>query len=75
MVDFGKFGACNYLAHVAIVHKDKSTNNHIPFSVSLEDESSDNLPIKSLFVVTLTAALVFVMKRAANKTSVRPSDV
>ena len=75
VVDFSKFGAGNYLAHVAIVHKDKSLDSHIPFSVGLEGESSDNLPIKSLFLVMLIAAVVYLMKRAANKKSARPSDV
>jgi hypothetical protein len=76
VVDFSKFGAGNYLAHVAIVHKDKSMDSHIPFSVvGLEDESSDNLPIKSLFIVLLIAAVVYLMKRAANKQTPRPSDV
>ena len=75
VVDFSKFGAGNYLAHVAIVHKDKSLDSHIPFSVGLEEESSDNLPIKSLFIVALIAVVVYLMKRAANKRSARPSDV
>jgi hypothetical protein len=75
VVDFSKFGAGNYLAHVAIVHKDKSIDSHIPFSVGLEDESSDNLPIKSLFIVLLIAAVVYLIKRAANKQTPRPSDV
>jgi hypothetical protein len=75
VVDFSKFGAGNYLAHVAIVHKDKSLDSHIPFSVGLEEESSDNLPIKSLFLVALIAAVVYFLKRAANKQSARPSDV
>lgn len=76
VVDFSKFGAGNYLAHVAIVHKDKSMDSHIPFSVvGLEDEFSDNLPIKSLFIVLLIAAVVYLMKHAANKQTSRPSDV
>jgi hypothetical protein len=75
VVDFSKFGAGNYLAHVAIVHKDKSIDSHIPLSIGLEEESSDNLPIKSLFVVALIAAVVYLMKRAAGKQSARPSDV
>jgi len=75
VVDFSKFGAGKYLAHVAIVHKDKSLDSHIPFSVGLEGESSDNLPIKSLFIVALIAVVVYLMKQAANKRSARPSDV
>jgi hypothetical protein len=75
VVDFSKFGAGNYLAHVAIVHKDKSMDSHIPFSVGLDEEYSDNLPIKSLFIVMLIATVFYLMKRAANKQSARPSDV
>jgi hypothetical protein len=75
VVDFSKFGAGNYLAHIAIVHKDKSIDSHIPFSVGLEEESSANLPIKSLFIVMLIAAVVYLMKRAAGKHTAKPSDV
>jgi hypothetical protein len=75
VVDFSKFGAGNYLAHIAIVHNNKSLDSHIPFSVGLEDESSDNLPIKSLFIVLLIATVVYLMKRATNKQTPRPSDV
>jgi len=75
VVDFSKFGAGNYLAHVAIVHKDKRIDSHIPFSVGLEEESSDNLPMKALFIVVLIAAVFYLMKRAANKPVARPSDV
>ncbi len=69
VVDFSKFGAGNYLAHVAIVHKDKSLDSHIPFSVGLEDESSDNLPIKSLFIVVLIAAVAYSIKYVSTKKS------
>ena len=75
VVDFSKFGAGNYLAHVAIVHKDKSIDSHIPFSVGLEDEASDYLPMKALFIVVLIAAIYYFMKRAANKQTARPFDV
>ncbi|MGZ4956652.1 MAG: hypothetical protein ACXV8Q_16215 [Methylobacter sp.] len=74
-VDFNKFGAGNYLVHVAIVHKDKSIDNHIPLSVGLESEPSDNLPIKALFIVALIAAAIYLMKRAAGKNATRTSDV
>jgi hypothetical protein len=75
VVDFSKFGAGNYLAHVAIVHKDKSIDSHIPFSVGLEGQFSDNLPLKSLFIFVLIAAVFYLMKRAANKPVAGPSDV
>jgi hypothetical protein len=74
-VDFNKFGAGNYLIHVAIVHKDKSIDNHIPLSIGLEPEASDNLPLKALFIVTLIAAAIYFMKRLADKDAPRPSDV
>ena len=75
VVDFSKFGAGNYLAHVAIVHKDKSIDSHIPFSVGLEEEYSDNLPLKSLLIFVFIAAVFYLMKRAANKPVAGPSDV
>ncbi len=74
-VDFTKFGAGNYLVHVAIVHKDKSIDNHIPLSIGLEPEASDNLPLKALFIVAFIVAAVYLMKRAADKDATRPSDV
>ncbi|MGZ4976576.1 MAG: hypothetical protein ACXV8O_05425 [Methylobacter sp.] len=73
-VDFSKFGAGNYLVHVAIVHKDKSIDNHIPLSIGLESEPSDNLPLKALFIVGLIAAAFYLMKLASDK-STSPSDV
>jgi hypothetical protein len=73
-VDFSKFGAGNYLVHVAIVHKDKSIDNHIPLSVGLESEPSGNLPIKSLFIVALIVAAFYLMKHASGKET-RSSDV
>jgi hypothetical protein len=74
-VDFSKFGAGNYLVHVAIVHKDKSIDNHIPLSIGLEPEASGNLPLKLLFIVALIAAAIYLMKRLAEKDVTRPSDV
>lgn len=76
IVDFSQFGAGNYLAHVAIVHNDKSLDSHIPFSVGLGgDTSSSNLPIKSIVVLAIMAVLFYIMKRAAGKGAARPSDV
>lgn len=74
-VDFNKFGAGNYLVHVAIVHKDKNIDNHIPLSIGLEPEISDKLPLKALFIAVLIAAAIYLMKRAADKPAARPSDV
>ncbi|MDD5272166.1 MAG: hypothetical protein PHU14_05550 [Methylovulum sp.] len=75
LVDFSQFGAGNYLAHVAIVHGDKRSDSHIPFSVGLEKETSNNLPIKSLIMAAILALLFYVMKRAAKKDGIKPSDV
>jgi hypothetical protein len=74
-VDFSKFGAGNYLVHVAIVHKDKSIDNHIPLSVGLESEASGNFPLRLLFIAVFIAAAVYFMKRAADKPAARSSDV
>lgn len=72
-VDFNKFGAGNYLVHVAIVHKDKSIDNHIPLSIGLKPEPSDNLPLKALFILALIVAAFYLMKHAAGKDT-RSSD-
>lgn len=74
-VDFNKFGAGHYLVHVAIVHKDKSIDNHIPLSVGLESESSGKLPLRFLFIAVFIAVAVYFMKRASDKSVARPSDV
>ncbi|WP_240618016.1 hypothetical protein [Methylomonas sp. Kb3] len=55
-VDFSQYGAGHYLAHIAIVDKDKHLDSHIPFSVGLE-----SLPGKSymhLFVITGSLCLL-----------------
>lgn len=54
-IDFGKFGAGNYLAHIAIVYEGERLDSHLPFSVGL-DESSD-LPT---FVIILLSILAIV---------------
>ena len=75
VVDFSKFGAGNYLAHVAIVHNDKSIDSHIPLSIGLEPEATDNLPLKALFILVFIAGVIYLMRHAANKPIARPSDV
>ncbi len=74
-VDFSKFGAGNYLVHVAIVHKDKSIDNHIPLSVGLEPEASGNFPLRWLFIALFVAAGVYFMKRVSDKPAAGASDV
>ena len=41
-VDFNQYGAGHYLAHIAIVDKDKRLDSHIPFSVGLESLPGKN---------------------------------
>ncbi|MGZ8190596.1 MAG: hypothetical protein ACXWTS_05135 [Methylococcaceae bacterium] len=75
VVDFSNFGAGNYLAHVSIVHKDKSIDSHIPFSVGLGEESSGKLPIKALFIVAFIAVIAYLIRYASKKQTATPSDV
>ncbi|TRX01013.1 hypothetical protein [Candidatus Methylobacter oryzae] len=74
-VDFSKFGAGNYLVHVAIVHKDKSLDNHIPLSVGLEPEVSGKFPLRLLLIALFIAAGVYFMKRMSDKPAAGSADV
>jgi len=60
LIDFGKYGAGKYLAHIAIVDKDKRLDTHIPFSVGLEDvEQKSFMPqLLSIAGISLVAYLL-----------------
>lgn len=62
VVDFRQHGAGNYLAHIAIVDKDKRLDTHIPFSVGIED--ADQKSFSPLLATTLGLLLaVYAMIR------------
>ncbi|NOV30668.1 MULTISPECIES: hypothetical protein [Methylomonas] len=65
-VDFSQYGAGHYLAHIAIVDKDKRLDSHIPFSVGLE-----SLPGKSympqLVIIGSLFLMVYGLFRVAQK--------
>lgn len=75
MVDFSKFGAGNYLVHVAIVHNNKSIDSHIPFSVGVKEESSGNLSLKLLFLLACAAVIAYFIKRASTRQATGPADI
>jgi hypothetical protein len=56
MVDFRQHGAGNYLAHIAIVDKDKRLDTHIPFSVGIEE--ADQKSFGPLLTATLGLLLI-----------------
>jgi hypothetical protein len=62
VVDFSKFGAGNYLAHVAIVDKDKKLDTHIPFSVGVETGSGGGLIKFLLTIAGISAAFYFAVR-------------
>lgn len=74
-VDFSKFGEGKYLAHIAIVYKNKTIDSHIPFTINSEAEPSSNFPIRSIVMLSIIAAVFFVMKRAASKDKESVTDV
>ncbi len=52
LVDFSKYGAGDYLAHITIVHKGEKLDQHIPFVVGQEEELKINYG-KLLLILTL----------------------
>lgn len=62
IVDFSKFGAGDYLAHIAIVDKDKKLDTHIPFSVGVE-APSDNRLLKFLLAIAAVSAAFYAAVR------------
>ncbi|MDT4292102.1 hypothetical protein RO575_21265 [Methylomonas sp. MO1] len=65
-VDFSRYGAGNYLAHIAIVDKDKRLDTHIPFSVGLESVPGKNYTPLLITIASLSL-LAYGLFRAALK--------
>lgn len=63
-VDFSRYGAGNYLAHIAIVDKDKRLDTHIPFSVGLESVPGKNYTPLLITIASLSL-LAYGLFRAA----------
>jgi len=66
-VDFTKFGAGTYLAHVTIMYKGEKLDSHLPFAVGM-DPDEGSLPYKIiipivLVIITLIVVSVMTKKR------------
>ncbi|WAR46101.1 hypothetical protein [Methylomonas rapida] len=64
LVDFSQYGAGNYLAHIAIVDKDKHLYSHIPFSVGLESLNEKSY-MQQILVISGLCLLVYGLFRVA----------
>ena len=62
LVDFSSYGAGNYLAHVTIVHKGKKLDQHIPFSVGL-DQGFQISFTTVLIAMIIIGMIIYLMKR------------
>lgn len=60
LVDFSKYGAGDYLVHVAIVHEGKKLDTHLPLSVGIDDDSGSAF-IDFLIWVVAGLLIIFVM--------------
>lgn len=59
-VDFSKFGAGNYLAHVTIMYEGEKQDSHLPFTVGLESEEGGP-PTSVIILLSILAIAVFGM--------------
>ena len=69
VVDFGKFGPGNYLAHVTLVDKGNKLDKHLPFSVGIEDESDWDIVPFLILIAVLVIAVIIMMWMARSKKS------
>ena len=65
-VPFSQYGAGNYLAHIAIVDKDKRLDTHIPFSVGLESVPGKGYMLQIVMIASLLL-LAYIVMKLANK--------
>lgn len=65
-VDFTKFGAGDYLAHVTIVHKGDKLDTHLPFYVGAAET---NIPwgLISVLIVVVLLVIFFIKLNRTNK--------
>jgi len=66
IVDFNKFGAGNYLAHVTILYQGEKLDSHLPFSVGIESEES-SIPTIVKVLLFIVVAIVAIMIWASRK--------
>jgi len=72
LVDFSQYGAGNYLAHIAIVDKDKRLDTHIPFSVGLESVPGKSYMLQIVMIGSLLL-LAYILLKLANKEAINHS--
>jgi len=73
-IDFSKFGAGDYLAHVTIVHNDEKLDTHLPFSVGA-GETKIPWGKYLFFLVVVLLVVFFVRLNRANKINKQKSDL
>ncbi len=66
-VDFSQFGAGDYLAHVTVMHEGEQQDTHLPFSVGVEDESSNTGILKIVIPAVFIAIMLFFMFRRSKE--------
>jgi len=65
-IDFSKYGAGDYLAHVTIVHDGEKLDTHLPFAVGVVEDKSHwkrNLFMFIAVVVLVTIGITILTRR------------
>jgi hypothetical protein len=69
-IDFAKYGAGDYLAHVTIVHDGEKLDTHLPFVVGAEEDKSHwkrNLFMLIAVVVLVIGGIAILSRKLADK--------
>lgn len=67
VVDFGKFGPGDYLAHVTIIDQGEKIDKHVPFSVGMGDDSEGGFIPFLILVSILVVAIIIMLWMARSK--------
>jgi hypothetical protein len=59
-VDFAKYGAGDYLAHVTIIYQGEKLDSHLPFSIGVEPEGA-GIPKVIIIILVLVIIIIFGM--------------
>jgi len=65
-VDFSKYGAGDYLAHVTIMHEGEKLDSHLPFAIGVEEEKSSSGLLKILLPALFIIVMLFFMFRKSS---------
>ena len=74
-IDFSKFGAGDYLAHVTIVHKDEKLDTHLPFSVGIGETKRSWGRYFIFLIVALFSVLLVKVNRSNQINNESPDPV